>query len=243
LIAVDVPPDPPKVRVVEPKGGGELNGQVHVVWDAEYGDKPLRYLLRYSNDGGQTFRAVAPSLAEKEYVVDLDNLPGGERCQFQVLATEGIRTGMGASKSFRVRRKRREVTIQVEHDRPVLVYGDTVRLRGFAYSPQSGSASHFDLVWYSNRDGAIGKGSEIRLRTLSPGLHRISLRAPDGLGGEVVRTISVRIVRPSRDKHTSRTHPDHTSKDHDTGKLPPYGKGRPQSKSKKSPRRKVRRGS
>ncbi len=238
LVAVDVPSDPPKVRIVEPKGGGELNGRVQVAWEAEYGDKPLRYLLRYSNDGGQTFRAVAPSLAEKAYVVNLDNLPGGDRCQFQVLATEGIRTGMGASKFLRVRKKKREVTIESESDRSVLTRGDILRLRGFAYSPQSGSASLSELLWYSNRDGAVGKGTEVHLRTLSPGLHKISLRAPDGLGGEAVKTISVRIMQPSRHKHTSRTHPNHTSKDHDTGKLPPYGKGRPQSKSKKSPRRK-----
>src|SRR5258705_11391898 len=54
----------------------------HLGDTGDCGGGALRYLLRYSNDGGRIFRAVAPSLSETEYTVDLDRLPGGDRCRF-----------------------------------------------------------------------------------------------------------------------------------------------------------------
>jgi hypothetical protein len=218
LLVIDVPPDPPKVAILEPQGGYELKGRVRVVWSSDCG---RRYLLRYSNDGGQTFRAVAPSLSETEYTVDLDTLPGGDRCRFQVLATEGIRTGSALSDVFSVARKPRQVVILADAPHTEVGQGQTLWLRGFAFSPEAGSGDPRDLAWSSDKDGELGSGPELVSRGLTPGRHRISLRAPDGLGGTTVTSHEVSVMALPVRHHTSHQHPKHTQRHHDSGEVPP----------------------
>ena len=221
LLVIDVPREPPKVEILEPRGHRELKGRVRVVWSVRCEGRALRYMLRYSADGGQTFRAVAPSMSETEYVVDLGSLPGGDRCSFQVLATEGIRTGSASSDVFRVPRKTRQGTIANDSPKPQIQQGETLRLRGFAFSPDAGSADPRDLAWVSDRDGPLGIGPELAVQSLSPGVHVISLHAPDGSGGTSIAEHLVRVVPAPVVFHTSKEDPKHTQKDHDTGKLPP----------------------
>jgi hypothetical protein len=221
LLAIDVPKDPPAVAILEPRGQYELKGRVRVVWTGECGGRALRYLLRYSSDGGKTFRAVAPSLSETEYTVDLDTLSGGERCLFQVLATEGIRTGSALSDVFSVPRKGRLPIIVSDPPGAEIVQGGSLRLRGFAFSPDAGSADPRTFVWTSDKDGALGIGSDVVLDRLTPGDHVISLQVPDGLGGASIAEHRVRVAPAPVIFHTSREYPKHTQKDHDTGKLPP----------------------
>src|SRR5262249_48308399 len=93
LLTIDIPKKPPEVRIVAPeRGGGELSGRVRFAWEGHNVGKALSYLVRYSNDGGASYRAISPAISETELIVDLDRLPGGEQCILQVLATEGIRT-------------------------------------------------------------------------------------------------------------------------------------------------------
>jgi len=220
LLAVDVPSEPPKVRIVSPDEGGQLSGKVCVAWEGQSDDKLLHYLLRYSNNGGQSWRAVAPTLRVTEYIVDLDRLPGGEKCQFQVLATEGIRTDMAVSKPFRVLQKPRETTIISPPTGAVVVPGQTVTLVGESFSPDIGSAHPSEMQWSSDLDGQLGVGQEINLSTLRPGLHKLSLQTPDGYGGQSITSIQLEVKAPTPRKHTSLTYPDHTSKDHESGQVP-----------------------
>jgi hypothetical protein len=69
-----------------------------------------------------------------------------DRRQFQVLATEGIRTGHAESGFFRVPRKPRQVVIVSDPPHAEIAQGETVRFRGFAFSPDSGSVAPHDLV-------------------------------------------------------------------------------------------------
>lgn len=211
LLTVDVPSESPKVKIVSPTGVGELSGKVRVVWETEFSEKPLYYLLRYSNDGGQSWRTLAPHLKVTEYIVDLDRLPGGKRCQFQVLATEGIRTGMAVSQSFSVLYKRREATIIAPLSGTVVSSRQPIIFSGGAFSPDTGSAHPSELQWYDD-EILLGKGPEIDVRALSPGVYTISLKVSDGLGGESVSTLQIVVNAPMR--HTSLTHPNHTSRDH-----------------------------
>jgi hypothetical protein len=221
LLVIDVPREPPHVEILKPRDVYELKGRVRVVWSGECGGRALRYMLRYSSDGGKTFRAVAPSLSQTEHIVDLDTLAGGDRCQFQVLATEGIRTGSALSDVFRVPRKGRQVIIASDPSPAAIKQGETLRLRGFAFSPDAGSADPRTLAWTSDRDGALGAGPELVSQSLSPGEHVIALHAPDGLGGTSVAEHHIRVVPTPVVFHTSREYPKHTQRDHDSGKLPP----------------------
>jgi hypothetical protein len=214
LLTADVPSEPPKVRIVSPENGGRLAGKVRVAWEAQFDEKPLHYLLRYSNDSGQSWRAVAPRLRVTEYIVDLDHLPGGERCQFQVLATEGIRTGMAVSETFSVPHKLRETTIIEPPSGTVVAPGQIVTFLGESFSPDVGSANPSEMRWYADAEHLLGIGQEIQTSTLSPGVHTISLRASDGFGGESTASIQIEVKAPIPTTHTSLTQPNHTSRDH-----------------------------
>src|SRR5262249_16630422 len=58
LYRVKVPPNPPQVRITSPKKSGELRGKVKVAWQVQPGSRAA--LVRYSNDAGRTWHAVAP---------------------------------------------------------------------------------------------------------------------------------------------------------------------------------------
>jgi len=225
LLSIDVPRDAPKVNIVSPEKSRNLSGKVRVAWKAHFRNKPLHYLLRYSNDDGQTWRAVAGRLDVNEYVVDLDRLPGGEFCRFQVLATEGIRTGGAVSGFFSVPQRPRVTNIVSPPAGTVVASGELVTLLGESFSPDTGSAAETDLQWHSDLDGALGIGHEFYLRTLRPGVHTITLRTSDGCGGESAATVQVEVKEQPARKHTSWTHPGHTSRDHDAGRIPPERKG------------------
>lgn len=220
LFSMDVPTDPPKVRITQPDKSRQRSGKVKVAWEGQHCEKQLYYLLRYSNDGGETFRALAPRLTKTEYLVDLDRLPGGEKCLFQVLATDGVRTAAAVSNPFSVPQRPRETMIATPPSGSVYAPGDTVSLVGESFSPQTGSAYPSELEWHSDLDGPLGKGQEIHVQNLRPGVHRISLTANDGCEGKATATIQIEVKSPPSRKHTSLSHPDHTSKDHDTGKVP-----------------------
>jgi hypothetical protein len=205
------------VRIVSPEKGEQLSGQVRVVWVTE-SDRPLYYLLRFSNDGGRTWRAVAPRQRTLEYTVDLDRLPGGRECLFQVLATEQIRTGVAISRSFSAPERAGQPFIVSPVSDQVIQIGEYVTLTGGSFSPQSGSADPTTLRWDSSIDGPLGIGNDVRV-LLQPGDHTISLRAPDGVGGENVTSTRVTVRRPEPRGHTSFADPDHRSIDHDSGRI------------------------
>jgi hypothetical protein len=220
LSVVDVPAQAPRVIITYPKSGVELSGKVTVTWHAQFQDKMLTYLLRYSNDGGSSFRTISPKLKATEYVVDLDRLPGGEVCLFQVLATEGIRIGTATSSPFSV--SNRDVEVVVISPKPGTVFepGQIVSLSGEAFAPHTGSLADSQLRWRSDVDDDLGRGHEVQVKTLRPGVHNISLNVPDVYGAKVVASTRIEIRAKIDGKHTSLTHPDHSSKDHDSGHIP-----------------------
>jgi hypothetical protein len=220
LLTIDVPADPPKVKIVAPAGRRALSGKVRVAWEAPSVEEELHYLLRYSNDGGKTWRAVTSRLHEKEYEVDLDNLAGGQACLFQVLATSGIRTGCSLSETFEVPERPRFVSIAVPEGKTTIKSGEAAILVGEAFSSHHGSVPPSELEWHSDIDGPLGHGHVLDLSRLSVGKHTISLRGPDGAGGVCSATTAVEVRRTSDGKHTSASHGDHCQADHDSGSVP-----------------------
>ncbi len=198
LAALDVPKRPPAVKLLAPAKGQRLAGKVRVTWKGEGADKGLHYLVRYSHDARKTWRVLATLLTKNSIVVDLNSLPGGQRCYFQVLATEGIRTGGAVTGPFVVARKPRTTVIIEPASQAVFRKGAAVTFTGEAFSPDTGSAPANEMEWSSSLDGTLGTGHRVIARSLRAGLHTITLRAPDGGGGRSVRTMRVRIRAPVR---------------------------------------------
>lgn len=183
----------PEVEIKSPKGGGTLTGKQKVDWIASCDQKPLSYILRYSNDGGQSWHSLATRLTVSEFTVDLNALPGGQKCIFQVLASdEGIRTGVATSESFSVPPKPFKPSIISPQNGDTFALGESVHLFGVASSPDGSAES---LNWSSKIDGHLGTGSQVIVHTLSAGRHCVTLSADDGCNGEASKSIYI-TVRP-----------------------------------------------
>jgi hypothetical protein len=78
------------------------SGRQTLKWSAEDPrGLPLRFLVAYSNDGGQTWRPLGLPTTETSLEVDFDTLPGGVG-RIAVLATNGGRTARASSAAFRL---------------------------------------------------------------------------------------------------------------------------------------------
>jgi len=66
-------------------------------------------------------------------------------------------------------------------------------LQGFGYSGK-GALDDNSLVWESSRDGVLGVGDDLRLTTLSEGIHRITLTATDAEGHASSETIQIEVL-------------------------------------------------
>jgi hypothetical protein len=173
---------------------------IHLEWSAKQtmrdkrSQHPVHYILRYSNDGGATWRAIAADLTDNCHMVDLDLLPGGDKCVFQIIASSGIRSSVATTEPMVVPRKPRKAYIlSPENSEMTFKQGEDVVLLGGAFSPDFETSDFDEVVWISDRDGVIGTGYQIITRSLSAGRHRININFPDRLGGETSAVVYVTI--------------------------------------------------
>jgi hypothetical protein len=112
--------------------------------------------------------------------VDFDLLPGGDRCRIGVLATDGVNTIVAESPSFAVPVKPCRAMILAPEDGSSFAIGELVLLQGQGYYLEEQQAETEELVWTSSQAGELGRGMTVEVKGLSPGLHRITLRAGTG---------------------------------------------------------------
>lgn len=157
-------------------------------------ETPTHALLRYSNDGGTNWRVVATDLTNDSHVVNLNQLPGGDQCLFQLVAASGVRTSLTTTKPVAVPIKPRKAYI-LSPDKSQSTYakGQDVVLLGGGFSPDFESSNFDDVVWTSDRDGLVGAGYQVITNSLSSGRHRIQISLPDGLEGEALASVFITI--------------------------------------------------
>jgi hypothetical protein len=187
-------PEPPTIE----REAGE--DRLTLRWTSVRGaqDDDLVHMLRYSNDGGDSWQAVTAGLAKSEAVVELDTLPGGEECLFQVVTySERLLTSTAETTPFSVEVHPRRAYLLSPEPGDEFIERDTVTLRGTGYSVDFGTPSLDDIAWTSNVDGFLGHGSELFINSLSQGVHTVRLGVADGLGGEASAAVRVTIGRLS----------------------------------------------
>ncbi len=194
LYTLEVPPHALDVRVQAPRYTEEGGNRMHLEWEATGADRPITYLLRYSHDGGRSWRPIAANLTKSQYDVNMDMLPGGSECRFQVVAAALIRTATAETRPFEVIRKPRQISILSPKPNQTVMVGNRLVLHGFCFSPDFGSPEFEDMLWTSNRDGLIGVGDKVITNRLSRGWHQITLSAPDGMGGAAASSIAVTVT-------------------------------------------------
>ncbi|MEU0645989.1 hypothetical protein [Streptomyces umbrinus] len=190
--AIELEETAPHITLHEPVFNSPNPSAVRLEWSAEAAPgTQLRHALRYSNDSGRSWRAVAVDLPMQRYEVDLASLPGGEQCLLQVITSSGIRTDAAQVGPFTVPVKPSHAQILSPADGTSVGEGERLMLRGLGFSPDFGTTTDAQMRWSSDRDGLLGDGHETAADRLSAGRHRIELTLPDGLGSESSATVRV----------------------------------------------------
>ncbi len=186
---LQVPSTAPDIRILdEPNGVAE--GRQVVTWHAEGDPAPVEYMVSYSHDDGLTWQPVGQRTLDLEAVLDVDDLPGGERCKIAVLATNGMRSKTAVSQPFQVVPKPCRALIQQPLDGERLTQHELL-LVGNGWWLEDSRPELEQLAWCSDQEGELGRGSTVRAR-LSPGRHTLTLRAGEGdRVGEASVTVDV----------------------------------------------------
>jgi hypothetical protein len=183
-------------------------GHRTISWIASDPDKnPLTFGADYSPDGGRTWLPLNVGLNKQSLDVDFDDLPGSDRAQLRVWASNGLKTTLARLPwTFRVSRKSPQPAISQPADGATYARGQPFMARGSAYSLEDGVILDGTAYsWSSDRDGTLGSGEWIVLRKLSPGPHALTLTVHDSVGKTGTATVHV-IVADKRLEHSAAAH-------------------------------------
>lgn len=140
----------------------------------------LEYFCRYSWDDGRRWARIGWRTRATEMQVDLDNLPGGERCRIAIVATDGVNTTTVCSEPFPVEVRPCRVSILSPLDGQHLPTSQPVLLVGQGYFLEERRVEKEALRWHSSLDGELGCGGLLELDMLRPGEHLLTLTAGEG---------------------------------------------------------------
>lgn len=153
------------------------NGPMVLRWrvlEAEARER-VGVLFRASADGGITWVGVSGSLASGRVRISPSQLPVGDACVLEVLASCGLRTTRWTSRPFRVPARTPQTPSILRPASGARVRpGAVLELFGV---PAVGRYNLDELIWSSNVDGKLGTGTRLTVNTLSVGEHIIELRA------------------------------------------------------------------
>ena len=128
--------------------------------------------LAYSNDGA-TWTPVSLAGTDGAISVDMDPLPGGDTCLFELIATDGFATNRLRCDPFVVAPKGWVLWILAPAPDGIIESGEVVPLAAQAYHLEERRPGLEDIHWTSSVDGALGTGARV-LATLTSGRHRIT---------------------------------------------------------------------
>jgi hypothetical protein len=188
----------PDAAWLAPASGATLAGAVSLTWQAADADgDPLFFLLSYSADGGATWTPLAVNLSDATYVLDADELPGGDDCRVRVLVSDGWHTRAIVGGPFRVARKPPAVAISAPADGEVLSEAQARVFVGWVADAEDGTLGGGALRWSSDHDGPLGTGTVLLVPPgrLSPGAHLVTLSARDGDGLEGGASVGITVRR------------------------------------------------
>jgi hypothetical protein len=149
---------------------------VRLSWTASVakGAEP-RASVRWSADGGQTWRALTAGLTDCDVTFDPGQLPGG-KIRFQVLLDDGFSTATGETDEIELPARPPEVTILAPADRAELLSERQMHLLGVASAMDGRHPETEGIVW--TIDGKeVGRGPDIWVDTPPAGRHKLELTA------------------------------------------------------------------
>ena len=157
------------------------------------GDK-IYYLVRYSPDGGQTWRTIGVNLVQSTLSWDLSKLGETQQGLIQVLASDGVNTRKAILGPFAIGWKGPSVSIIRPTEGTVVKAGYPLILLGSGQDPEDGTLPDERLVWTSDISGVLGTGQTVQLDEGLPlGTHVITLTAEDSNGNQASQSVTIQV--------------------------------------------------
>ncbi len=190
LVSKKVSAHAPSVTLKGPKGKS-IDTPVKLKWKAHDRDGgKLISTLQYAADG-KHFQTIAADLKKRAYKVDPAQLAGGEKARFRVVVTDGVLTGIDASKRVSVPARAPQISIATPVDGATLSQGQSVQLVASVSDDQDPHL--FDAVqWSSDQQGALGSGGMLTT-VLQPGAHVITATVTNSLGKTSTASVNVTV--------------------------------------------------
>ena len=191
-------PNPPSVTVQYPNGGEDLgSGEVTLQWTADDPDEDtLSYTVKYSRNGGSTWKALATSWSRDTLTVDASALGGTSDGLIQVQASDGFNTAQDESDGpFGTSNVPPSASIFSPSDGAVIGQSRSVALDGDGSDTEDGSLSGSALEWRTASGDSLGAGETIDISAANfpIGTHTIELVATDSVGASDTASVSIQV--------------------------------------------------
>jgi hypothetical protein len=180
----------PVTNISGPTANAVAGTSLPVRWSTSAPEGPnTRHTVRYSNDGGASWRVIADGLRVPNLDVPSAELPGGNpgKAVIEILTSDGVRTTSARSASFTVTPHAPVPAIAFQRKAgggqpgsPAYLPGETILLYGLATDMEDGQVASSGLTW--NVTGPVartGTGREYSPGSLRPGTYNISMLATD----------------------------------------------------------------
>jgi hypothetical protein len=164
-------------------------------WEIEDGDSAEHtYWVEFSNDGGDSWRTIAPRYTGTSLTIDNSITGGGADLRIRVRASDGANTGVALSEPFNMQLRPPTGAITSPTSGASIPEGNLAWLQAMVIDPEDGFLDGDAIEWTSSRDGALGTGASLHVYDLSQGSHTISMVATDSDGFEVADSIALTVT-------------------------------------------------
>ncbi|MHB8772821.1 MAG: CFI-box-CTERM domain-containing protein [Syntrophales bacterium] len=197
LAEVAVSANEPAVGGVTPRTTTTLSGPYTITWTGNDpdGDR-LTYMVEYNpdvTDPASAWMILAADLETSSWTEDFSQLPGGSHARIRVTAYDGTLYAEAESAEFIVPLKQPEVFLDELPWGTDYQPGADILLTAEAFDPQDGWLPDDNIRWTSNISGELGYGSELLVRNLAAGRHRITVTATNSAGLSSGDTVEVQV--------------------------------------------------
>jgi hypothetical protein len=191
-------PNSPTVTVQYPNGGEDLSGdEVTLEWSADDADgDSLSYTVKYSRNGGSTWKALATSWPRDTLTVDASALGGTSDGLIRVQASDGFNTAQDESDgTFGTSNVPPSARILSPSDGAVASQSSAITLDGSGSDAEDGSLSGPALTWRTASGDSLGIGEtlDVSAANFSIGTHTVELVATDSVGAADTASVSIQV--------------------------------------------------
>jgi hypothetical protein len=185
---------PPTLTLSSPMGGSYTGGHVPITWAASDMDgDPVSIAVEYSMTGTNWTPIGSGSGYSGTLNVPVFQLGGSSIARVRAMASDGFNRAVFTSTTFSIAYQAPQPYIDQPLSGTTLLEGQSIVLSGGASDRQDTTVADANLQWSSDRDGALGSGSNLNA-TLSVGAHVITFEARNNAGLTATTSISVTVL-------------------------------------------------